>query len=876
MALQPFLQDSAIVSKVEAIHRKLHIPTEVRGAPSGWEGLLLRNTPASVSSDQADADSSPRGRANTDGALEMPTTRWRRSLTDGVLDGMDTELTPAKVSALLADLLHEFRSKDFQSKLKRLVDENLAGGGRDLSDVPGRRELAYSVQSEVMSRHGLSSDPAGIERMRSALEPLMGDPSITAMIEAIDLKLKMPRRQSHLLKSECQGPSGSDSESNIFRRNLTRSRAACLQKELLAGFADPDFQQQLAELRQEDRGHPYRQSFRELVRRVQAGVLPRYGFRVNDEGIKDMLEEVGAHLGHPEVFVLSVAIDEALYGAKPREAEQADRNSFTPSDVPALLRAQLVAFSAPDFQVQLRALKVETTSDDAVDNVRLIGRAELICHEQQKVLFRCGFESSMEALEALNKQCTRCRSDREVAKLLHAVSAKVGMELTTCARLVTEIRRRDATKRRSRTPPGSPRRNPEKAPEKATGPVQLLKPVRFPRRTAAAPKTIRAIAAPAASAVVEAVAPAAEEPALALEDIEEAKPAVEEVVVLAKVEPAASSSPSISKSRALVLLSELAGGLGRQVCRNKGAAGASEVLGEVLPSYGIGAGGQDEEAAIEELWRVLQPLMGDAALAAKVEGVKEQLNILGKEGPGRRARGRASKGFELPSLELEDKAVALHNELLQRYSSPYFQKKVNRIQRAHSSSSKEYGKILVRLIREEQNDVLPNYGYETSDDGVKQMYCDFGPVLSKPGVAQLAAVIDEALYGPELQGAAAARESKKLSKRRVLALMREHLAGFSTAEFQWELKGLKEASPLGEKDDHFQLEGRAELALGVQNKILPKYGFQQGHRGVHEMMASCSQHMLDAEVVCLTDAINAKLGMTPAACQRFRQRLACI
>lgn len=71
-------------------------------------------------------------------------------------------------------------------------------------------------------------------------------------------------------------------------------------------------------------------------------------------------------------------------------------------------------------------------------------------------------------------------------------------------------------------------------------------------------------------------------------------------------------------------------------------------------------------------------------------------------------------------------------------------------------------------------------------------------------------------------------------------------------------------------DGYYHLPGRAELALEVQKEILPMFGFEGSREGVKDMIQHCSRFLCDPEVAILFDATNAKLGMTHAACLRFR------
>merc|ERR1712232_908878 len=165
------------------------------------------------------------------------------------------------------------------------------------------------------------------------------------------------------------------------------------------------------------------------------------------------------------------------------------------------------------------------------------------------------------------------------------------------------------------------------------------------------------------------------------------------------------------------------------------------------------------------------------------------------------------------------------------------------------------------------------------EDGVKEMIASFDSLLTDTVIHVLSGAIDEILYGScDAAGQQGLDGPASLSKKNVIAILREQLSEFSTEAFQKKVLELREASLKGsdEHDDCFHLEGRAELALGVQRKILPKYGLEGSRKGVHEMVTRCSQYIVDPEVAWLNDAINMKLGMSPAACKRFRARMSAL
>lgn len=145
------------------------------------------------------------------------------------------------------------------------------------------------------------------------------------------------------------------------------------------------------------------------------------------------------------------------------------------------------------------------------------------------------------------------------------------------------------------------------------------------------------------------------------------------------------------------------------------------------------------------------------------------------------------------------------------------------------------------------------------------------------------------------------------SKEEVMELLEDLLLGYSTAEFQERLKDLISLHSGGkhEAGGYYTLPGRVELAFEVQQHTLPNWGFDPSYKGVQDMILFCSKHLRgpqvtrfdldwsysvghrevdkgnpvhcfvhckgDSEVSDLFDAINSKLGMAAAACERFRK-----
>eukprot|EP00438_Fugacium_kawagutii_P026230 Skav233545 [mRNA] locus=scaffold563:10116:17863:+ [translate_table: standard] len=95
---------------------------------------------------------------------------------------------------MLTDLLAGFSSKSFQRKLDVLFSAQ-AGQNRaakDLLYVPGRTELALSVQREVLPRYGFDGSEDGVAQMLEAIQPLLAkDSRLVEQSEAIRQKLRI-------------------------------------------------------------------------------------------------------------------------------------------------------------------------------------------------------------------------------------------------------------------------------------------------------------------------------------------------------------------------------------------------------------------------------------------------------------------------------------------------------------------------------------------------------------------------------------------------------------------------------------------------------------------------------------------------------------
>ncbi|CAJ1340023.1 unnamed protein product [Effrenium voratum] len=179
-----------------------------------------------------------------------------------------------------------------------------------------------------------------------------------------------------------------------------------------------------------------------------------------------------------------------------------------------------------------------------------------------------------------------------------------------------------------------------------------------------------------------------------------------------------------------------------------------------------------------------------------------------------------------------------------------------------------------KLVRREQLQIIPRYGFDDSDEGVEEMLRAFQCFQEDPDIYVNSAAIEEALHLQQAKtscpDAFGLRRVEKVDcKTFAVQLLRAQLVAFSHPAFQKSIRALKaKATP---EDGFYHLPGRAKLALEVQKLILPRFGFEGSREGVQAMIAHCSQFATDGEVAVLLDSINSRLGMEDSACRRFRE-----
>mmetsp|Transcript_49967 Transcript_49967/g.87956 ORF Transcript_49967/g.87956 Transcript_49967/m.87956 type:complete len:614 (+) Transcript_49967:105-1946(+) len=85
-------------------------------------------------------------------------------------------LTKVEVLSIAKELMEGFSSSDFQDKVQEFV-----GKEESAHDMPGRMELALSVQSKVLPRYGIQGTSEGVAVMLEAMLPYTGDEKLQGL-----------------------------------------------------------------------------------------------------------------------------------------------------------------------------------------------------------------------------------------------------------------------------------------------------------------------------------------------------------------------------------------------------------------------------------------------------------------------------------------------------------------------------------------------------------------------------------------------------------------------------------------------------------------------------------------------------------------------
>lgn len=215
----------------------------------------------------------------------------------------------------------------------------------------------------------------------------------------------------------------------------------------------------------------------------------------------------------------------------------------------------------------------------------------------------------------------------------------------------------------------------------------------------------------------------------------------------------------------------------------------------------------------------------------------------------------------------QHQVIALCSELLDGFSTPSFQEKMQAALK--KNPGERFVPARIEIALEVQQHVLPKYGLPGNFFGVVEMMEVIAPYLGSSTVLDLLNEADEKLGLPKHTTADMVKwqfpmEEEKavpdamaeFSRHQILSLCAELLDGFSTSEFQEDLRSL-----LGIAGNKRFVPGRVLACLRIQEKILPKYGLPGSELGVTQMVAMIAPFISDWWVRNLVEAIDEKLGL---------------
>mmetsp|Transcript_63016 Transcript_63016/g.117889 ORF Transcript_63016/g.117889 Transcript_63016/m.117889 type:complete len:399 (-) Transcript_63016:135-1331(-) len=352
------------------------------------------------------------------------------------------KMTKARAKSLLMELIGEYSAKHFQSKLDETLQKFQSPTGVP-DDLPARWLLAEECHADIFARYGFKSG-TGIERLHPIALILKNFPDLEDKVKKIYklLVLSSPEKLQKIVEPVEPEPVSKAPPS------LSKNRALAVQAELLGAFSAPGFQKKLTEL---SRKHQFQRCDKEtkaeldeLLLKEQLEIIPRYGYKGTKDGLKDFEAEMMKFGNDADIFVNSMAIEEALFpysqtGRKyPVEKGGMSRTGSKPTTaftVAKLLRKQLTAFSSPSFQHAILSLKRSADVQQACEGYyHLQGRAELALTVQRRILPQYGFQGSRAGVLDMVSHCSHFIADPEVAQLFDDINLKLGMTHEACAR----------------------------------------------------------------------------------------------------------------------------------------------------------------------------------------------------------------------------------------------------------------------------------------------------------------------------------------------------------------------------------------------------------------------------------------------------------
>jgi len=213
-----------------------------------------------------------------------------------------------EVLAWQQDLLQEFSSPAFQKRLRQ------ASCLQALEYEKARTALVRDAQWAIAPQHGFPATDLGIEQMLLAVDQFQDD---------VDVSFNQQIIQEHLVACEVPVPGKEQTAVPLGhdKKVLGKRDVIRLLKSLQVSFSEPNFQQELAKLKESDMkasGRAEAKGFLQLPGRnelafaIQEQLAPCFGFEASKQGILAMISTCGQFLKDPEISELFDAVNMKL------------------------------------------------------------------------------------------------------------------------------------------------------------------------------------------------------------------------------------------------------------------------------------------------------------------------------------------------------------------------------------------------------------------------------------------------------------------------------------------------------------------------------------------------------------------------------------
>lgn len=295
-----------------------------------------------------------------------------------------TYLSRKEAFFLLKDLLHGFSSAEFQTHLKELLKNKSTSG-----HVPGRSELALTVQSKVLPKYGLPGTEQGVNDMFEIILPMLGDSLIYQMMVLIEDKIGMHAETTldKLMRffRKAPRPDAKDSE------KLSASDLLAVKQDVLDSLRAPAFQKKLQTL------NPDNVKNRVRLALLQQNKVVKKTHNIDEiDNIFVLFDAYWRNMEIPEADVVNLMVEmQEVLGVPdgtPLDELMTVSLAMTKGEVLSITKQLLERFSTPDFQEALHKL-----SADDVD-----GRRKLALTVQKKILPKYGIPGTPDGVEFMH------------------------------------------------------------------------------------------------------------------------------------------------------------------------------------------------------------------------------------------------------------------------------------------------------------------------------------------------------------------------------------------------------------------------------------------------------------------------------------------